>query len=278
MKQAENLFKQVPYTGIPMLARLGMSLLEAPGGAITFGDRIRNRGILSTSEAQSILFEAVDRLDGALADNLKSSPRIGKYLGRGFEATVFALDTKDGKWVMKIGLPKSCVPGIYSPSTDKYAAMMKWNYTVLQKTFSRGLPHMLPNPYFVVTPSELGRATTVQFLPYVEKIADMDVLTAVQKLHLIEERQKFYDTSKLLIAKNRVMPDLVGPRNLILGMVENDPHYHLIDLGLFHLRAPTPILNLLVYSFQRASLIKDVSTLKCQAPLLLHTLSLNKTA
>jgi hypothetical protein len=262
MKHTENLMDMVPYRDVDLKNRLRLMLLEAPGGAVTAYQRVRNRQTMAVETAQAILTEAVERLDGPLADNLKTAPKISSFLGMGFEATVFTVDTKDGKWVMKAGLPKSCVPGLYAPSSDRYAAMMSWNYNLLKRTFTQELPHVLPDPYFIVSPSELGKPMTIQFLPYVEKLADLSRLTLAQRLRLIEERQKFYEVSKVLMAKHKAMPDLVGSKNLVVGVGSGETHYCLVDFGLFHFQAPTPILNFLEFAFQQIALIKDVSSLK----------------
>lgn len=240
-----------------------LALLEAPGAAITLAERLWNRETISVDQAQIVLSKALEPLDGPLAANLKTSPKVQAYLGRGFEATAFSFDTKDGRWVVKIGLPKNCVPGVYSPATDRYAAMMKWNYAVLCRAFSQCLPHVMSSPYFVVSPSESGGQTTVQILPYVCQLADMSLLAQTQKDRLIKERQEFFQISRKMLREDRVMPDLVGSRNLIVGKTDgNEPHFTLIDFGLFHLQAPTPVLNLLVYSFQKLSLLKDTNSLK----------------
>lgn len=262
MRQEEESIERIPYVGIPKVKRLKLSLLEAPTGVVTLLERRHNRVTISAGQAQSILYEAVDRLDGDMADNLKTSPKIDSYLGRGFEAAVFAFSTKDGRWVMKVGLQKSCVPGLYSPSTDDYAAMMKWNYRVLSEQFSFHLPFVLPNPYFIVTPTELGRPTTIQFLPYVQKITNFAHLSDSQCLQLIHERQKFYEVSQDMRFQRKVMPDLFGVNNLVVGQTENDPHYVLIDMGLYNLYAPAPILNLWVSLYQKLALTKDIKQLQ----------------
>ena len=251
-----------PYANIPKLSRFKMSILEAPGGTVTFIRHLMNRERISIDQAQNILFGAVETLNGNMADNLKTSPKIDSYLGQGYEATVFKFTTKDGRWVMKVGHPNSPVPGIYSPATNEYAAMMKWNYAVLNRRLIPYLPNVLPSPYYVVAPSEINMPTTVQLLPYIDKITDFRYLTESQTIQLIKERKTFFDLSKQLITQDKVMPDMVGSKNLVVSETASNLHYSLLDIGLFNLRAPTPILNIWVYMFQRLSLMKDINSLK----------------
>lgn len=208
-----------------------------------------------------ILFETIERFDRSLADNLKSSPRVISQLGRGFESTGFLFDTKDGKWVMKVGLPKNSVSGLYSPATEQYATTMLWNYKTLNDAYLDKLPNLIPSPYFVLPPGELSQQTTIQIQPFIEKTL-IDQLTNSQKEDLIAERHEFHKASCDMLKNKKVMPDLVRSKNLIVGQVSGIPHYILVDIGLFHLEAPTPILNLLVRFSQKLSLKRDINSLK----------------
>ncbi len=262
MKEAEQNIGNQPYSEISQQAKIKAALLEVPSGATTLCKRLLQNDRLTVDEAQSVLFEATEALSGSAPFGLKSSPKITGHLGQGFESTGFIFDTKEGKWVIKIGLPKNCVSGVYSPSTNKYASTMVWNYRALMDTFQEKLPHVTPSPYFVIPPSGLSRHTTVQIQPYIQPTTNADNLTNSQREDLIAERTTFYYLSRSMLKHKRVMPDLVKRKNLIVGTTSGQAHYTLVDVGLFHLQAPTPVLNILVFFSQRLSLSRDLRALK----------------
>ncbi len=262
MIEAEPQIRNQPYSEIGQRARIKAAILEIPSGTVTLCKHFFRGQKLPNKEAQTILTEAIERLDGSAPESLKLSPKITHKLGQGFESTGFVFDTKEGRWVVKIGLPKNCVSGVYSPSTNEYASTMIWNYNALNDTYQTELPYVIPSPYFVVPPGGQNLRTTVQIQPYVEQVTDTKSLTSSQKDDLISERLAFYALSRSMLKRKKVMPDLVKQKNLIIGTRGGQPHYVLVDVGLFHLQAPTPTLNLLVYFSQRLSLSRDIRILK----------------
>lgn len=256
MSRTEYLEGQNPYKNTPALRAATMSMLEVPTGFISILRQFGLQEEVGIVTAQHLLSRVADVIDD-LTDIFKKLPTIESHLGRGFESSVFSFNAGNTRWVMKIGVPNGFTSGMLSPSTDEYASMQRWNYKMLHANYAEQLPHILPHPYFIVSPSEINYPSTIQVVPYIDRVTSSKSLSNNQMKQLKDERIKFDLLSREFVKSGKVIPDLIKPSNLIVGQVNDEPHIVLLDIGLFNLCAPTPILNFFAYSALRGFCIRE---------------------
>lgn len=253
----ENL-KENPYQNAFAGRKVRTIALEVPSGLATF---IRSQFQFSypgLEETADNLSKAVDILKNTQADGqFTHPPQLEGFLKRGFESSIAVFSVGSNRWVAKIGHLKPIAAGLFAPASEEYARAIRWNYAVLEDVYAPQLPHLLPQPFYVLSPEQLGYPATMQLTPFVERVPNITDLTFEQLKILWEERLLFASLSEKLLTQYKVMPDLVMRYNLIETITGDEPHLKMLDIGLFNLLSPTPILNALAYSAMRFSAIKD---------------------
>lgn len=258
MLRVEDLSDQNPYKKLQTWERICKIASEGPSGFTSF---IRSRFQSNNPDfglVEELIRKSIDGLPKEATDNSNPSGqvKVDGYLAKGFESTALVCTIGSTQWVAKIGHSRGFASGLLSPSSDEYAQMQHWNYAVLERVYSPNLPQLLPRPYFIFSPEQLGYPSTVQLTPFIEKVTNIRGLTIEQNYNLWREKMLFAFLSQELLAQYNVLPDLVKPGNLQVGLIGSEPHLALLDIGLFNFLAPTPILNVLGYSAFRLNTLK----------------------
>lgn len=258
--------QRIPYSELTGPHRYFSSAMEFPAIAASVVKKKIEGERLNSHQAQKILRQSLEVLQSELLVACDSGKIHGK-IGEGFEAAVFdfTIPHQQNHWILKCGLPTRLTPGLYSPQSTEYASAMKWNRKMLEEIFSEKMPHLLPSPYYILSPDELAMQTTTQITPYLEQFQD---LTDQQITNLIIERFTFDKLCQKLFSTKKIIPDLIGEKNLMIANVADQPHLVLIDMGLQNAYAPIPLLNSLALPAHKVSLIRDLISLrrerKCQ--------------
>lgn len=257
MSKIECFDGQNPYKNMSALKTVILSVLEMSTGCLTVLRQLSSPEKVGITTAQHLLVRAAGVVNDPTGV-LKKTPIVESYLGRGFESSVFIFTAGSTRWVMKVGAPNGFTAGMLSPSTDEYASIQRWNYKMLRANYTEQLPHILPSPYFIVSPSEINYPSTLQVVPYIDKVANSRALSNDQMKQIRDEKIKFYLLSKKFVKNEKLIPDLIKLNNLIIGLVNGEPHMVLLDIGLFNLYAPTPVLNFFAFSALRVFFVKDI--------------------
>lgn len=225
-----------PYDTSDRLRSTILSALEIPSGITSLMRRCLS-GEPDFQQAQILIDRATKNIPTI------SNPQVESHLSNGFESAVFSFTSSDQRWVVKIGHRHSFAAGLAAPSTERFAALQRWNREQLISAFKDNLPHLLPSPYYILSPNQVNHPSTLQITPFIEKV-EPKTLTLAELQSLKQERQVFENRSRQLEKNRKIVLDLIMPSNLIVGRVDGNPHLVLLDNGVFHLSAPVPMLNL----------------------------------
>lgn len=254
----EKLHKQSPYQGLSKREAAIRMALEIPSGMVSSINHYRPGRMPSLANISELITRSMCILNDQGANQLSISDgiRVEGYLARGFESVVVSFLNGSARWVAKIGYARGFAVGMASPASNEYAELQRWNYAVLDTVYTSRLPNLLPRPYFILSPEELGCSATVQIAPFVTKIGRKR-WTVDQINQLMQEKMLFVTLSQHMLSTYGVIPDLVMPNNIIVGSTGNVPHLVMLDIGLFNMRAPTPLLNLMAYTAFKLMMLKN---------------------
>jgi len=254
-----ELLNSSPYSEISPWKKFSSMVLEIPSGATSILMRFLKLEKENLISADSVLKIATRQID-MFGDN--PNPEIESFLGRGYESLVFSFIWNNKRWVIKMGLKQGFTSGLKNPSSNEYALNLKYGYSILRKIFEAKMPFLLPKPIFILPPNKYEIETTVQIMPFIERIQALEKLQKANIQCLILERLRFYLLSKKMVEKFGAFVDTIGPGNLIIGNFEDGVHFSLIDVGLFFQMAPIPLILILERQAQELSLISDLIKLK----------------
>lgn len=259
MANVEWLSSQSPYNGIPLWEYVHKAVLEIPSGIRSVIRSQLRPHAPDVNLVRTLISQSIDILtsEGAGRSYFTDQAEVEGYLSHGYESSILSFTVGSTRWVAKIGHSQAFTSGLFSPSSNEYANMMGWNHSVLERVYSPYLPYFLPKPYFILSPEQLGYPSTIQLTPFIEKLPNPKDLTREQNYNVWRERLLFASLSDALLKEYKVLPDLVKLSNLVLGLVDSAPHLVLLDIGLFHLYAPNPLLNALAFSAYKFTILKD---------------------
>jgi hypothetical protein len=254
-------FKRPPYSEMGKLEKLTQSSLEIP---TSVAGVIRRRfwpENISSTQIESNLREALTALSDEDKREIGTDPHSIQYISKGAESHVFLFKSANKLWVVKVGHQRGFTSGVYAPNTKAYADISRWNYEIVEEASHSKLPHLLPKPYIILDPDQSKNIRAMQIAPYIPSFKITDLPEEARQI-LQEERLIFAKISNDIYNTYGVIPDVIGSNNLIIAQYNGKYHLTLVDIGLAHKHAPTPILNQMYRALQPTLLVRDMIRLR----------------
>ena len=238
-----------PYRNFSLGNRLLLSAVEVPGSVRRLHETLKQRNNEDV-RAQDWMNQAVSiGRENLLHDVFppdNETVNISRRISSGFNTSVYSFDTTSGSWVLKIGSPKSAVPGWFDPSSLEYAQWYALNLGTLQQTFKDALPHVIPKPQYVLYAKNGLEQTSLVIQPYIPVVGNpllaLDYPRDVRE-SIGGELVQFYSLCERTRKTHGVFPDFGREGNLVFTGGSGEPHIVFLDNGLVDQNSPSPVMN-----------------------------------